>query len=901
MVTLQNLPSELVRHIAQKCGQSDMSRLLRVSKNLRNIVTPELYEHNVRNQYSSAMFWAAQSGNIDTLELLDTAGADWNDQSASFSDEKVREQFCPYLPGQHSRNMYFSPLHIAAKFGQGRAVRWLLKHGARINATALNLCSCQHGISPLGKGRGDADDCLYDYNREFDPRTSPLCTPLHIAVCNRQGRTARSLLDLGADVEACQDSHSDEVTSILHTAVRCNDGTMIGFIVEQGFVPINLVNDAGETALQCAVLHKNDLSAFLHLLSLGANPDIGTGAFQYACDVQNFKAANILLQRGIQNFGSPNLWPLHRATAPMGHFAIPHWEPVPDLEGWENDRELFILALASGLPELGNFGINDQDFRGRSPLLRAATYPATTRTIRLLINLGADVNQQDRSGVNPIQEILAKGDFGTTATIALLLRRGARLDLRSDHDNLIQRYGVGGYCALDTALLVTDGETNNPVLYTIIQHASSRNFAEHSLSAIVARLYAQGRHRHCRVVMLNRFPGTRLDINPRWLLSWLQESVQKRSLSHIRFYLDRFPNELTTHDALPLVLTTYCRRFQDGKSSDLGVSENNIIETLSTRPDFGIGTQERGCSSLLHLACKYHHPSIATQLLELGSQVNFSDEDFYTPLLYAVGNCCSRTVKILLSYGANPFQHPSDEPQRAQSLQRRPRRIVLGPQDPRTEESAFKYAIKWRSRDIDRHFFRTSCDIEPRYTTITKIILDYCGLPPVSVDRALPSYVHRAIKFPEALRDLLEAGADPDARDTGERPSPLLYASLYLEPSEEVLESISLLVSHGADVHARLFPGADSFLTLVEESQRAVADGNRDHANEQARDSDKYRKQCALTRLFEIKVDPISGHSTVQLRSANGDGLSPEENAPDRLEGGRGGPPDGAGRSRGTQ
>lgn len=125
MASLLILADELILPIAEACGP-EMHRLAHVNQRLNRIVTPELYKHNVRHRYSSAMFWAARHGNLNTLEKLGIAGAEWNDQSASYSDRALARSVCPFLPRQRLFNMYFSPLHIAAKFGQDETVRWLL-------------------------------------------------------------------------------------------------------------------------------------------------------------------------------------------------------------------------------------------------------------------------------------------------------------------------------------------------------------------------------------------------------------------------------------------------------------------------------------------------------------------------------------------------------------------------------------------------------------------------------------------------------------------------------------------------------------------------------------------------------------------------------------------------------
>lgn len=125
MASLISLPDEIILQLSQECG-SEMHRLAHVNRRLHFVVNPELYKYNARHGYGSAMFWAARHGSLSTLEYLRIAGAEWNDQSASYSDRELAQSVCPFLPGQFLRNMYFSPLHIAAKFGQDEIVRWLM-------------------------------------------------------------------------------------------------------------------------------------------------------------------------------------------------------------------------------------------------------------------------------------------------------------------------------------------------------------------------------------------------------------------------------------------------------------------------------------------------------------------------------------------------------------------------------------------------------------------------------------------------------------------------------------------------------------------------------------------------------------------------------------------------------
>jgi ankyrin repeat protein len=58
------------------------------------------------------------------------------------------------------------------------------------------------------------------------------------------------------------------------------------------------------------------------------------------------------------------------------------------------------------------------------------------------------------------------------------------------------------------------------------------------------------------------------------------------------------------------------------------------------------------------------------------------------------------------------------------------------------------------------------------------------------------SALHLAVRHPEAIRLLIERGADPDARDAGDNATPLHFAA-----ANGTIESVRLLLDGGADVH----------------------------------------------------------------------------------------------------
>lgn len=123
---MSRLPVEILLLIVQAIlpRKADLNSLAKGSKYLHKQLNPFLYKHNIENENGTAVFWAAEHGRVDTLELLKEHGAEFNDSSGS------REVACRHL---HPRNRcgfpkecLFFPLHVAAKFGQDLAVAWLM-------------------------------------------------------------------------------------------------------------------------------------------------------------------------------------------------------------------------------------------------------------------------------------------------------------------------------------------------------------------------------------------------------------------------------------------------------------------------------------------------------------------------------------------------------------------------------------------------------------------------------------------------------------------------------------------------------------------------------------------------------------------------------------------------------
>ena len=70
-----DLPSELLVLVADHLPQNSMSSLARTNRNFYSYLNPYLYRHDSKNFGSSALLWAAKSGNKATAQISISEGA----------------------------------------------------------------------------------------------------------------------------------------------------------------------------------------------------------------------------------------------------------------------------------------------------------------------------------------------------------------------------------------------------------------------------------------------------------------------------------------------------------------------------------------------------------------------------------------------------------------------------------------------------------------------------------------------------------------------------------------------------------------------------------------------------------------------------------------------------------
>ena len=384
----------------------------------------------------TALHWAVYHENPEAVDLLLRSGANVNSANALgvtslwiASDHGDTPRVAQLLAAGADANLApptgGTPLMLASRNGDAASVKLLLSHGANVNAA--EEANGQTALMwAIARRHADVVGLLLQAGADVRVRSKSLkrvvllccptwpgdpegtveidqggLTPLLFAALTGDTATARLLLDAGADVnEAAAAS-----TTALAMAAHRGFTPLVAMLLERGADPD--AAGGGYTALHSAVLRGDGKMVDVLLANRASlNVRLTKGTF---------------LKRGSREFAFDKF--LVGATP----FLIA--------------ARLGDLGLMRRLAEAGadtSIGLDD----GRTPLMVAAqgettgagarvrggaAEPRVLESVKLLLDLGADVNGVDRSG-NTALHVLARRRPGFDSVIRLLGERGAALE-----------------------------------------------------------------------------------------------------------------------------------------------------------------------------------------------------------------------------------------------------------------------------------------------------------------------------------------------------------------------------------------------------------------------------------------------------------------------------------------
>lgn len=383
---------------------------------------------------TTALHWAARSGDRASADLLIRAGADVN-----------------------ARNRYgVTPLALAVRADSEEVVRSLLASGARVRTADEGLPERQTLLMHAARtGNLATLRALIGAGADVNAREERTGTTAAIwaAVANR-GEAVRLLAEAGADLNV-----ASRLTSYPHTA---NGVGLSGLEDGVSYVGQTVLPKGGWTAPMFAA-REGAVDALTALADAGADLNAqdpeGTPALIIAIINGHYEAARVLLQKG----ADPNVADIKGMTA---LYAAVDMHTIPTTFGRPDPPSMVIagsvgavrMLLAAGAdPNLALKGpvlkrvYNPGDPRlgeGATPFMRAAR-GGDLELMHILVEAGADPRATQTSGITPIMLAAGAGS-------------GRGSDNNPDHVTEAKAIAVITYClelGLDINGVAANGDT----------------------------------------------------------------------------------------------------------------------------------------------------------------------------------------------------------------------------------------------------------------------------------------------------------------------------------------------------------------------------------------------------------------------------------------------------------
>uniref|UniRef100_A0A8C7H7F4 Ankyrin 2 n=1 Tax=Oncorhynchus kisutch TaxID=8019 RepID=A0A8C7H7F4_ONCKI len=521
----------------------------------------------------------------------------------------------------------FTPLHIAAHYGNVNVSTLLLNRGAAVDFTARN------GITPLHvaskRGNTNMVRLLLDRGSQIDAKTRDGLTPLHCAARSGHDPAVELLLERGAPLLA----RTKNGLSPLHMSSQGDHVECVKHLLQHK-APVDDVTLDYLTALHVAA-HCGHYRVTKLLLDKRANPNAralnGFTPLHIACKKNRVKVMELLVKYGasIQAITESGLTPVHVAAF-MGHLNI------------------VLLLLQNGAsPDVSNI-------RGETAL-HMASRAGQVEVVRCLLRNGAMVDARAREDQTPLH---IASRLGKTEIVQLLLQHMAHPDAST----------TNGY----TPLHISAREGQVDVASVLLEAGASHSLAT---KKGFTPLHVASKYGSLDVVKLLLKKTAPPDSAGKNGYTPLHIAAKKNQMD-IAVVLLQYgadTNILTKQGVTPLHLAS-----QEGhadmaallieKGTEVNVStksgltslhlaaqEDKVVvsEILATH-GANLDQQTKLGYTPLIVACHYGNAKMVNFLLQNGASVNAKTKNGYTPLHQAAQQGNTHIINLLLQNGAKP-------------------------------------------------------------------------------------------------------------------------------------------------------------------------------------------------------------------------------------------------------
>ncbi|XP_071600211.1 ankyrin-2 isoform X45 [Heliangelus exortis] len=521
----------------------------------------------------------------------------------------------------------FTPLHIAAHYGNINVATLLLNRGAAVDFTARN------GITPLHvaskRGNTNMVKLLLDRGGQIDAKTRDGLTPLHCAARSGHDQVVELLLERGAPLLA----RTKNGLSPLHMAAQGDHVECVKHLLQHK-APVDDVTLDYLTALHVAA-HCGHYRVTKLLLDKRANPNAralnGFTPLHIACKKNRIKVMELLVKYGasIQAITESGLTPIHVAAF-MGHLNIVllllQNGASPDVTNIRGETALHMAARAGQVEVvrclLRNGALVDARAREEQTPLHIASRLGKTEIVQLLLQHMAHPDAATTNGYTPLHISAREGQVDVAS---VLLEAGASHSM-STKKGFTPLHVAAKYGSLEVAKLLLQ------------RRASPDSAGKNGYTPL--HIAAKKNQMQIATTLLNY--GAETNILTKQGVTPLHLASQEGHTDMVTLLLEKGSN---IHVATKTGLTSLHLAAQEDKVT--------VAEILTKHGANQDAQTKLGYTPLI-VACHYGNIKMVNFLLKQGANVNAKTKNGYTPLHQAAQQGHTHIINVLLQHGAKP-------------------------------------------------------------------------------------------------------------------------------------------------------------------------------------------------------------------------------------------------------
>ncbi|XP_061763601.1 LOW QUALITY PROTEIN: ankyrin-3-like [Nerophis ophidion] len=556
----------------------------------------------------------------------------------------------------------FTPLHIAAHYGNINVATLLLNRGAAVDFKARNDITPLHVAAK--RGNGNMVRLLLERGAKIEARTKDGLTPLHCGARSGHEQVVEMLLNRGAPIL----SKTKNGLSPLHMATQGDHLNCVTLLLHHE-APVDDVTNDYLTALHVAA-HCGHYKVAKVIVDKKANPNAkalnGFTPLHIACKKNRVKVMELLLKHGasIQAVTESGLTPIHVAAF-MGHENMVHQlinhGASPNTSNVRGETALHMAARA-GQSNVVRYLVQngarvDAKAKDEQTPLHIASRLGKQDIVQLLVTKGACPDTTTSSGYTPLHLAAREGHREVAAT---LLDHGANLGITTKKGftplHVAAKYGkldvanlllqknaapdAAGKSGLTPLHVAAHYDNQKVALLLLKQGASPHAAAKNGYTP----LHIASKKNQMEIATTLLEYGATSNSVTRQGITPLHLAAQEGHVDLVTLLLarDAAVNAANKHGLTPLHLAA-----QEDK---VNVAQVLINHGATSDPETKLGYTP------LHVACHYGNVKMVNFLLKNQAKVDPKTKNGYTPLHQAAQQGHTHIINLLLHHGASPNQ-----------------------------------------------------------------------------------------------------------------------------------------------------------------------------------------------------------------------------------------------------